>query len=507
LITIRKRYFNNFTSKLLIASCLLFFFGCASVPKEYSTAEKLYKKGQYIEAYEHYNAALSKVSTAQERLKIENTLKNLQETIVQDSLAKAQQLHDTQSPSLSSLTEAIGILNRALPYDDSRGLIQAALTAYKADRGTLQDKKAQLVNRAEELYLDGRLPEVIPVYEEIIRLEPQNKQMKSKLDDIKREIEVRKERYRKNIDEYLQSGNVDIAKYFMDKLTNLAPNYPEAGQLRKRIDESWDQGILKSSQEEREKRLLAYKTYKERQEEAQSQQQEGQQGMNFVYSRVKERGGKYYYEKSIRRFVAKDIYAAYGAALKARMLEPDDTGIRMVYEKCEASLDKAVQIKIMVTPFQGLSSYGGRALSETLSNYLYSRLPYGVTMLDSGAKKTTTSEPDILISGHAQSRSDSPSLTVRITDRQGSFMDYTDSVDLNTANNIETLASQIGEIILKYLGQQEKKYYQLAHLYLERNQTEKALKPLALGAFFCQRTNKSNEYCSNLQNLLISASE
>jgi len=505
---INQIYFHILTYKLLIITIILLFSGCASVPKEYSMAEKLYKKGQYIEAYEHYKAALSKLGNEQERLKIDNTLKNLQETIIQDSLAQAQKLHDTQPASLSSLTEAIGILNRALSYDDSRGLIQAALTAYRAERGTFQDRKAQLANRAEELYLDGRLPEVIPVYEEILSLEPQNKQIKLKLDDIRREIEVRKERYRKNIEEYLQSGNVDIAKYFMDKLINLAPDHPETGQLRKRIDESWDQGILRSHQalQEREKWLQASKTYQERQ--AQSQQQ-GQQGMNFLYSGVKERGGKYYYEKSIRRFVEKDIYAAYGAALKARMLEPDDIGISMVYEKCEASLDKAVQIKIMVTPFQGLSSYGGRALSETLSDYLYSRLPYGVTILDSGAKKGSSSEPDILISGHAQdSRSDNPQLTIRITDRQGSFMDYADSVDLTTANNnIEALASQIGEIILRYLGQQEKKYYQLAYLYLERNQTEKALKPLALGAFFCQRTNKSNEYCSNLQNLLLSASE
>lgn len=492
-------YFNKLLSILII----VLFCSCATLPDEYSKAESLHKKGQYIEAYEHYKAALNKVTSEQDRLKIKNTMKGLQETIIQDVLRRAQQTRDSQPASLNSLTNAIGILTKGLPYDDKRGLIKTRLTEYKEERGDFHDKKIQLANRAEEFYIDGRLLEAMAAYEEMLRLEPGNKKIRAKLTDIKREIEQTKERYRKNIEEYLQSGNLDIAKYFMDKLTNIDPNHPDIGRLRKRIDESWDQGILKSPQavQQREKWLQAFNTYKKRKTEPQPQGQ----GISFVYSRLKDMGGKYYYEKSIRHFVAKELYAAYGAALKAKMLEPDDIGINMVYEKCEAYFNKAVQTRIIVTPFKGLSSYGTRAISKALRDYLRSNLPYGLTMVNSGTKKTDFG-PDILISGHVVNRQ-APMLTIRITDIQGSFMDYTDYVDMNTANNIDTLASQIGKKIIKYIGQQEKKYYQLAHLYLEQNKTEKALKPLALGTFFCNRANKSNEYCTNLQNLLLSASE
>lgn len=494
-------FFNKLLSILIL---IVLYCSCATLPEEYSKAEKLHKKGQYIEAYEHYKTALDKVISEQDRLRIENTLQRLQKTIIQDVLTRAQQIRGSQPISLNSHTDAIGILTKGLSYDDSRGLIKAKLIEYKKERGDFHDKMIRFANRADELYIDGRLSDAMAVYEEMLRLEPGNKKIKAKLEDIKRDIEQTKERYRKNIEEYLQSSNLDIAKYFMDKLANLDSNHPDIGRLRKRIDESWDQGILKSPRaiQQRKKWLQAFNTYKKRQAEPQLQGM----GIKFVYSRLKDMGGKYYYEKSIKHFVAKQVYTAYGAALKAKMLEPDDIGINMVYEKCEAFLDKAVQTRVMVTPFKSLSSYGNRAISKALRDYLNTHLPYGITIINSGTKKISTNSPDILISGH-RDNTETPTLTIRITDRKGSFMDNTVYVDMNTASNIDTLASQIGKKILKYIGQQEKKYYQLAHLYLEQNKTEKALRPLALGTFFCNRTSKSNEYCTSLQNLLLSASE
>lgn len=351
--------------------------GCATLPAEYQSGATLYSKGDYVKALRKYEIALNKAKNEEHRRMIQGRIDSTKSKIADRVLREATNAYkSSEPPTVHSVDRAISILQQELEYDDKMARISRELKAYKTQKKQMVEKVHSLTEQADQLISKRKFLDAVSALQKAREINPENKDLADRLNNLTTFIEKQKKAYFKQIKELLSKGNGDKANKIYEQLASLAPEDPRLKQLKSEIKAEQKQQLLR-----RLRNLIAHNNYYTA---YLALLNSGVKGMDEELARIREEGSQYYYNKARKNFDAQEIHVAYLAAVKAKELAPNDIRIFQLHKKCQDIVQKEIQRYIAVPTFDAPANEpdAGKLFSGALISRLFKALPYGINIVE-----------------------------------------------------------------------------------------------------------------------------
>ena len=348
--------------------------GCVT-PEEYDQGQGMLQGGRLEEAHKSFSIALSKVSTPEDKAKIQQALDHTKKLLTDRCLQMAAQAKAGPGPvNIPALQRAVDILTQGMPYDDAGGRLAAQIQTEQNQQGALQAQAQKLYDQAIGLANQQNFDSAMAAIDQALALHPQYPMFVQAKDTIGA---LRVDHHAKKLEAALGSREWGEARRQLELLKKADPNHPLVTRAQSQIQELARQDVAERV------RVLGqagrwYSAFM-------LIERSGLAGeMDQALTEVKAKGGAHYLAQSQKLFKAQKIAPAYVAAMKAMELNSGDPEVFRQHQQCEDAVDFSLKQHLAVAAFDSPSNDpdAGRQFSDDLVSYLFRLLPYGTGIVE-----------------------------------------------------------------------------------------------------------------------------
>lgn len=356
----------------LLAGCLLTLVGCA-LPPGVRRAQLLENEGRLTEAIDLYRQELPQLGASAQRGEVENCLARALAAAADQALAHAESALG-RGEALDQYDRAIAVLEARTGYDDAQKRVTRRLSRYRRRREELAAKRKLLIDAAGRQADEAQWGLAIRGLQEAlhIRGDAQILERKQLL------IRQRDEYYKRVIEEACEANDWQKALAMFQRLRGEDPRPDDSllAPLEGRVN-STKQVVVRQEAEtlrNRYKYFTAYTTIVDA----------GIADAEDLLDAICREGSRYYLQVGKEKLNRGKRFHAYIAAVKAKVLDPDNDEIFKFHRDREDEVDASIRVQIGIAGFDSPASApdAGPEFSDALISHLTHSRPYGIDIME-----------------------------------------------------------------------------------------------------------------------------
>ncbi len=343
------------------------------MPADVRMAQDLESRGRLTEAIDLYRRALPRLPTAAQRIDIQSRLGRLHTATTAATLAKAESLRGT-GETLEQWESAIALLESNLEYDDEAKRMSGRLTEYRTEREVLAVKRRGLLDAGDRQTLRAEWRSAISSLHEAQQIKG-SREVQEKL---RQAVRQRDTYYKRLIDDTCGADDWKTAWSLMDtfRAEEPVPNESVLTSLTTRVEDTRRRVVRREVSDLRDlnKYFSAYTMIVD----------SDLSGFDDLLDELRTEGSRYYLDSGRDNLSKGTLFHAYIAAVKAKILDPDDDEIFAFHRDCADKVEASTHVQIGIAAFDSPKNEpdAGKEFSDELISRLTKSLPYGVTIIE-----------------------------------------------------------------------------------------------------------------------------
>ncbi|MCB2185218.1 MAG: hypothetical protein KQJ78_02290 [Deltaproteobacteria bacterium] len=364
---------KKYLLRILMIVLVTALAACAN--ENFEKGKEYQQKGDLEQAIQAYQTALSETEAGETRQAIQSALDSAKTALVSQKLQEASFAAEGSPPAtIGKLNQGLDILNRYLPYDDPNHRLAAKIADYTAQLNKLNQQVAAALQESHQLFRQNQPLEALARMDQALALNPGSADLQAQRAQL---LQSCRGTLAASLGQALSQRDWPEVHKFLPRLKSVAPADPQVAAA----EQALAQDELNDTRAKVEEMMSSNQWYQAFVTITSSPVGEK---LDDLLGRVRDQGGRYYVTKGQEFLKEGKTYRAYVAAVKAKVLLPNDREAFNLAKATEDALDQALSQYVAVAAFDAPADEpdAGKQFSDDLISYLFREFPYGIHLVE-----------------------------------------------------------------------------------------------------------------------------